>query len=471
MYILKSGYDNILFLVYGYHYLKTKEFNFHDKKIIISARKTLGKIIADSGMDIACFKPSKYNIYKRTHNDEWLVYNTLYNTMVRLNDKEYGKLLGKDLKVTKDLVTNLVKNGLWIPKKLNEKSVYLSMAGTYNKLNMATSHIGFNLTTTLRCNAKCPYCYEKGVRKINFPKNKVTALLNFMESRVESRKDRQVVLNWFGGEPLINKPFISAVTEGLKSRNIDYSSYIITNGSLINESLIRNEFNDWNVKNVQITIDGLKETYERVIKRYAPSQKFTFESLLDVIKLFSGTGIEVHIRLNVCRENRQEMLQLADLLQLKFSDDRNITYYPAFLTGIGDDLLPEEKQVFVKELLLSIKNPHKMNMLGRITQVPLTRPCMVNDPNSYTVDVNGDVYPCEHRVGRKEHSIGSLDYFDEQVNKRRAKLNIPDYCKKCEFLPKCCGGCCANDETSDERCMIIRYLISAYLDIIAEGEN
>jgi uncharacterized protein len=466
MYILKSGYDNILFLVYGYHYLKTKEFNFHDKKLISSAKKTLGKIISDYGMDATCFKPSRYNIYKHTHNDEWLVYNTLYNTMARLDDKEYVKMLGKDLKVTKTLLTNLVKNGLWIPKKLNEKSVYLSMAEAYNKQNMATSHIGFNLTTTLRCNAKCPYCYEKGVRKINFPKNKVAALLDFMESRVASRKDRQVVLNWFGGEPLINQPFISALIEGLKSRNIEYSSYIITNGSLINESLVKNEFKAWNVKNVQITIDGLKQTYER-IKRFAPSQKFTFESILDVIKLFSGSEIDVHIRLNVCRGNRQEILQLAELLQSKFSADKNITYYPAFLTGIGDDLSPEEKQSFVKELLCSIKNPHKINMLGRLTLVPVTRPCMVNDPNSYTVDVNGDVYPCEHRVGRKEYSIGSLDHFDEQENKKRSKLNIPNYCKKCVFLPKCCGGCCANDETKDERCMIIKYLISAYLDTVA----
>lgn len=467
MNIIKSGYDNILFLVYGYYYHKTKDFNFYDKKLINSAKKTLGKIIGDTWMDVSCFTPSKYNIYKRTRNDEWLVYNTLYNTMVRLDDTEYAKLLGRELKVTKVLVTNFVKNGLWIPKKLNEKSVYLSMADTYNKLNLARSHVGFNLTTTLRCNAKCPYCYEKGVRKVNFPKNKVTALLDFMESKVGNREDRQIVLNWFGGEPLINKPFVSAVIEGLKSRNINYSSYIITNGSLINESLVRNEFNDWNVKNVQITIDGLKETYERV-KRYAPSQKFTFESLLDVIKLFSGTEIDVHLRLNVSRENRQEMLELAELLQSKFSADENITYYPAFLTGIGDDLSPEEKQAFVKELLLSIKNPRKMNMLGRITQVPLTRPCMVNDPNCYTVDVNGDVYSCEHRVGRKELSIGSLDHFDERVNRKRSKLNIPNYCKKCVFLPKCCGGCCANDETNDERCMIIRYLLSAYLDIIAD---
>lgn len=388
--------------------------------------------------------------------------------MARLNEGEYRKLTGKNKSVGNKLKTDFIKNGLWCRKGTNEKNVYLELAGKYNTSLSINKPLAFNLTTTTRCNAKCPYCYEKGVRMVDFPKNKVALLLDFMESKLTDRKSRFLVINWFGGETLANTSFISDITEGLKARNIDFTSSIITNGSLINEYMVKNQFVDWKVKDIQITIDGLKETYEKT-KRYPRSLNFTFESLMEVISLFADSEIEVHLRLNVSRSNCQEILKLAEYLQSRFSSLKNITYYPAFITGIHDDLTPDEKINFVKKLLTVIKNPFKVNMFSRIDSVPQSHPCMVNDPGSYTVDVNGNIYACEHRVGRPEHAIGSLENFDEDANKKRAKFEIPEYCHKCVYLPKCCGGCSVNDETGDERCMIVKYLIQSYLEIIAES--
>ncbi|WP_274968178.1 radical SAM/SPASM domain-containing protein [Succinimonas amylolytica] len=468
MFVIKGVNKDVFNLFWSYKFRGGGEINFQDRNSIVnSAKKIIKNLIKEAGSDEGRFKPSMYNICIPSRSD-WVVYNTLFNTMVRLNDGEYRKLTGKNKSVGNKLKTDFIKNGLWCRKGTNEKSVYLELAGKYNTSLSINKPLAFNLTTTTKCNAKCPYCYEKGVRMVDFPKNKVTRLLDFMESKLADRKNNFLVVNWFGGETLANTSFISDITEGLKARNIDFSSSIITNGSLINEYMVKKQFVDWKVKDIQITIDGLKETYEKT-KRYSKSLSFTFESLMEVIGLFADNEIEVHLRLNVSRSNCQEILKLAEYLQSKFAGLKNITYYPAFITGIRDDLTPDEKSNFVKQLLTVIKNPFKVNILSRIDSVPQSHPCMVNDPGSYTVDVNGNIYACEHRVGRPEYGIGSLENFDEDANRKRANFEIPEYCHKCVYLPKCCGGCSVNDETGDERCMIVKYLIQSYLEIIAES--
>ena len=39
-------------------------------------------------------------------------------------------------------------------------------------------------------------------------------------------------------------------------------------------------------------------------------------------------------------------------------------------------------------------------------------------------------------------------------------------CERCVFLPKCYGGCEANYIEGDSPCMIEKYLIKAYLQIL-----
>ena len=468
MFIIKGINIDVFYLFLSYKFQDSMEINFFDRKNIVnSAKKIIKNLVSEVCHDGNAFKPSMYNISVPSGNG-WLIYNTLFNTMARLNNNEYCKLIGKNKIVGNKLKSDFVKNGLWCSKETDEKALYLEIAGKYNENGSANKPLAFNLTTTTKCNARCPYCYEKGVRMVDFPRKKIYQLLNFIESKLEGRNNRSVVINWFGGETLANTTFISEITEGLKERNINFSSSIITNGSLISKSMVKTQFVDWNVKDIQITIDGLKETYEKT-KNYSNSFNFTFESLMDIIGFFTDTKIDVHLRLNVSRANCQEILKLAEYLQNRFSGFKNIVYYPAFITGIHDDLSPDEKNNFVKRLLTVIKNPLKVNMLSRIDSVPQNHPCMVNDPNSYTIDVNGKIYACEHRVGRPEHSIGALESFDDNANNRRAVFEIPDYCHNCVYLPKCCGGCSVNDETGDERCMIVKYLIQSYLEIIASN--
>lgn len=432
--------------------------------VIISGNKDIIKFVYSMGIRTNVNDEGRISKFNYVQNEKtgYLIYNTLYNSLVRLNTLEYEKLVGKK-KAGKGLRENFMKHGLIISKELDEMKIYAQWRSLQREIDR--SYMSVNIATTLKCNARCYYCYEKGVRHSDFKERQLPLLIRFLKERV--RENDTLALNWFGGEPLMNKKVLNFVSNELKKSGISFYSYIITNGSLINKRMVDTDFVRWNVKDVQITLDGLRETYEKR-KAYVEKKRNIFSRILQKIELVAKSGIRVHIRLNVDRTNQMEILALVKLLSNRYGQFKEVTWYPAFLTGISDDLTEEEKISFVKNLFDITQNPAKMNIGRRLYSIPKSRACMRHDPKSFSIDVFGNVYSCEHLVGRKEQAIGTLRAFDNEKNLSRADVALRDECNQCVFLPKCMGGCAANLETNDEPCMIEKYMIQGYLAYLAE---
>lgn len=432
--------------------------------IIISGNKNIIKFIYSSENYTEFsneIKVSTFNYIQKDKNG-YLVYNTLYNTLVRLTPLEYEKLLGKK-KAGRELRKTFIKHGLLIAKELDELKIYNRWSILQRRIDRP--YVSVNVATTLKCNARCYYCYEKGVRHSDFRERQLPLLVKFLKSQV--RENDTLALNWFGGEPLMNKKVLNFVSNELKKSGISFYSYVITNGSLLNKRMVDTDFVRWNVKDVQITLDGLQETYEKR-KAYAEKKRNIFSRILQKIELVAASGVRVHIRLNVDKRNKKEILALTELLYTRYGQFKEVTWYPAFLTGIGDDLTEEEKISFIKDMFDITQNPAKMNIGRRLYSIPKSRACMRNDPKSFSIDVFGNVYSCEHLVGRKELAMGKLSAFDNEKNLCRADVDLRNECNQCVFLPKCMGGCAANLETNDEPCMIEKYMIQGYLAYLAE---
>lgn len=406
--------------------------------------------------------PSVFNYFQKTPNG-YLLYNTLYNSLLRLTNVEYDKIRGKK-KPGKELIKKFISNGIFVDNGINERKCYEHWAKVERSVDKP--YLSLNITTTLKCNARCSYCYEKGVKHKDFAKQKLPVLMNFITERVS--KEETLALNWFGGEPLLNGEVFDFVTEELSKAQRNFSSYIITNGSLITKRLVMEEFARWQVKDVQITFDGMSKTYEKR-KAYMDQKTGIFQRVLNKVGLVAAAGIRVHLRLNIDRENMEEILKLLRLLEERFGNTSEVTWYPAFLTGIDDDLTEAEKINFIKRMFLTLKNPTKMNITRRIYSMPKSRACMRNDPRSLSIDISGNIYSCEHLVGQDCEAIGNLVDFDEVENKRRLNIGLQKECKTCVFLPKCMGGCAANLTTNDEPCMIEKYMIQGYLAYMAEN--
>ena len=272
-----------------------------------------------------------------------------------------------------------------------------------------------------------------------------------------------IQLTWFGGEPLMNTKLIDHVSDLMSEHGIKFSSYIITNGSLFNSDIITKMKNKWNTHDVQITLDGIGDEYNK-IKNYSDGKKYFFE-ILDSIDQLCEAGIFTHIRLNIGRNNIESCVTLSEMLEKKFEKYTNFCYYPAFLAGTDNPLSNDEKMVVVRRLISSNTTVNKLTVTRRLHSIPKIRPCMISDPYSLAIDVNGDIFDCEHLLGNHERSIGNLEQNVTTIN--RKELELHKECQSCKFLPKCMGGCSSERNSGDTGCMIDRYLIQAYLEYLS----
>ena len=170
--------------------------------------------------------------------------------------------------------------------------------------NSMARFLSVNMTTTLKCNAQCAYCYKHGVTQVDFDERKLEALTSFIKRR---KRKMPVALNWFRGEPLLNPKVIDYVTDHLVEQGIEFNSYMITNGSLLTRRLIKKKFPQWRMRGIQITLDGTEHAYE-ARKDYVGSGRHMFKRVLDRIEWAASSGVMIDIRLNIDRDNIADVL-------------------------------------------------------------------------------------------------------------------------------------------------------------------
>ena len=92
-------------------------------------------------------------------------------------------------------------------------------------------------------------------------------ILEFIKNNAKIK--RNITISWFGGEPLLKFADIKRMLHKACQYGDEYgckiTSDITTNGYLLNEQNIR-EMKQLNVKSIQITIDGDRESHNK--RRY-----------------------------------------------------------------------------------------------------------------------------------------------------------------------------------------------------------
>lgn len=411
-------------------------------------------------------KQSFYNYCHKTKSG-YIVYNTLYNTLVRLSESEFDYYNMKR-KCNKNLEKIFCENGLWVDDDNDEAAKYIRYSYLLNKYKSTDPEL--TITTTMKCNARCFYCYEHSCNNSNSMSietmNEIIKFIKALEV-----KD-SVHINWFGGEPLLNTEIMDKFSKGLQENNINYTASIITNGSLVTDEII-NRMNDlWNISVVQVTIDGTENVYYNR-KQFMDNNGDYFD-LLWKIKNIADTGIQVNIRINIDNDNVDDVYYLVDELETFFGQNDKISYYPAFLSGVKNPVLANEKKEIIKNIYKNVNDKRKLTILEKLYSDPKVNSCMMSNVNSFAIDVSGNIYKCERYVGNQKKSIHNLTKnSDASVLKDLLKNidkdtnnKIRKECQRCIFLPKCMGGCNSDYENGDDPCSIDKYMIQAYLELL-----
>ena len=296
------------------------------------------------------------------------------------------------------------------------------------------SHQGINsyvIMTTLDCNARCFYCYEKGTPRISMTEKTAVATSEY----IQRHSTDKVKLTWFGGEPLLNMEIIDLICQKLNDFGIPYFSHIITNGLLITKGMVDKAINLWKLKHVQITLDGTEQVYLRA-KAYVGSQGSEFQTVLDNIEVLLKSKIAVNIRLNQDAYNSEDLLALLVLLHKRFEANPYLKIYNHLLFNFEGDYT--QKQI---DCYFNLKN--KLADLGylkgnKFLSGMISHQCMADSGHSLVITPSGTIGKCEHFT--EEKMIGSIftEDFDPLVLKMwNERYDRQKECSSCPLYPTC----------------------------------
>lgn len=401
-------------------------------KIIKENIPLISKLIGNQNINSDIVTRSLVYSVEMSIGEGYLLYNTLTKCVV---------FLEKDEKNNDNITDFLTKNWFLVPKDFDDKKFadqIRKLAKLFEKSQLGISD--YTILTTMECNARCFYCYEKSRAKMPMADSTIDKVANYI---LRTHSESKIRLNWFGGEPLYNVSVIDIICGKLIDHNVVFSSSIVSNGYLFDDEIIKRAKYIWNLKNVQITLDGTEHVYNRS-KSFIYKGINAYQRVLDNIGKLINNEIRVQIRLNVSCKNADNLVLLLDELKCQFGDNKYLIVYshPLFEKNDSNFIMPFvyiRKELFDK--LRIIRN--KISDLGfgynnNVQDNIKMRSCMADNPNSVLILPDGRLGKCEHYSDN--HFVGNIDdgICDiDEVNNFKVKMDDIEACKTCPNYLDC----------------------------------
>lgn len=317
------------------------------------------------------------------------------------------------------------------------------------------------------CNLKCKYCFaEEGeyhgkreLMSLEVGKKAIDFLIK------ASGKRKNLEVDFFGGEPLMNFDVVKGIVEYARSIEKDngknFRFTITTNGILLNDEIM--EYINENMHNVVLSIDGRKEVHDRMRPRAGGQGSYDnivpkFQKLAE-----SRNQTDYYVRGTFTRHNLdfgKDVLHLADLGFKQISVEP-VVADPSEDYAIREEDLPvifEEYERLAKDIIKRRKEGKWFNFFHFM--IDLTGgPCVTkrlvgcgSGTEYLAVTPTGDLYPCHQFVGQEQFKMGTVDtgVVNTDIRKDFEQCNVYNkpVCQDCWAKFYCSGGCVANSYNS-----------------------
>ena len=324
-----------------------------------------------------------------------------------------------------------------VPEDKDETTFYESYLKLARLLNRANKgYHKYTILPTTACNARCVYCFEQGFRYETMKPETVEQLIRFiLKTR---RKDKEIVLVWFGGEPLVGEKIIDRVCGALREAGVPFRSNMVSNGSLITESVIEKMRGAWNLKRIQVTLDGVEEEYNRR-KNYYHDYPSAYWHVLGRLKLLNQIDVRLNVRVNVDEGNIDGVMQMfADLDPFLPNKERvTVTLSPLFdVQALADSYRVWDKCIALYDKVEALG--YRLTTHAQISKTAASY-CMADSPKSaVVVTPDGKIHNCEHigafpPLGDIWDGVTDKELYNSLLKVEKAR----EKCRGCLFLPSC----------------------------------
>ncbi|NLP46194.1 MAG: thioether cross-link-forming SCIFF peptide maturase [Epulopiscium sp.] len=313
------------------------------------------------------------------------------------------------------------------------------------------------------CNLRCKYCFAEegeyhGKRSLMSEEVGKKAI-DFLIAHSGNRRNLEV--DFFGGEPLMNFEVVKKVVSYARSIEKEYNKNfrftITTNGILLDEE--KEKYINENMYNVVLSIDGRKEVNDRV--RYTMNKKGSYDIIVPKFQSLaeSRNQKEYYVRGTFTRYNldfAKDVLHLADLGFKQVSVEPVVAPKEAEYALQEEDLpiLFKQYEELAKELIKRKKEGQGFNFFHFMIDLS-QGPCVAkrlagcgSGSEYLAVTPEGDLYPCHQFVGLSDFLMGNVEEGIKNlaIQKEFQQCNVyaKEECKNCWAKFYCSGGCAAN---------------------------
>lgn len=313
------------------------------------------------------------------------------------------------------------------------------------------------------CNLRCKYCFAdtgefhggRSLMSAEVGKKAIDFVINNSGSR------RNIEIDFFGGEPLMNFDVVKEITEYAKAEgekhDKNFRFTVTTNGILLNDDI--KDYINKNMSNVVLSIDGTKETNDRV--RYRVDGSGSYDTIVPKFKDLAESRNQdnYYVRGTFTAYNvdfAKDVIHLADLGFKQTSVEPVVAPYSEDY-ALREEHIPAvfaEYDKLAEEYIKRYREGRGFNFFHFMVDLD-QGPCAIKRLSGcgagheyLAVAPNGDLYPCHQFVGNTDFIMGNVNdgKLNDDIKMMFEKSNIytKDKCKNCFAKFYCSGGCSAN---------------------------
>jgi uncharacterized protein len=387
----------------------------------------------------------------------------------------------------REAVEQLRDNGFIVSDRDTERQ---ALTEYFHRVKSDTQELNVTILTTLQCNFSCDYCYQGDHGDYNKFAEKMSLetaerVGDWIEREMDRQHPKELMLTFFGGEPLLNLPVVYEMAERMwratQKRDMRMRINVITNGLLLTEEVV-DRLLPCGLNGIKVTLDGDHDTHNRM--RPLRGGQGTFDRIIENVRQVAGR-CHISIGGNFDESSVDSFPALLDFLQQQEFADKLVKvkfkpvvrnpepaapkgFLPLIPVGAnGQPVKPLNGTCmsnigsggasacdscdFLDEKMAFLRDETRRHGFPTTDGVH-NGPCHVHMDHAHTIGPDGSLYPCPGFTGEKAKSVGHIDdrrdARRESVREQFDRLSPWKECGDCAFIPVCAGGCVVNSHTT-----------------------
>ena len=346
-------------------------------------------------------------------------------------------------------------------EKLFAEDIFEPSAGVLKERHTEVKALCLHVAHT--CNLNCSYCFasqgkfhgERAIMSMETAKRAIDFLVENSGNHVNLEVD------FFGGEPLLNwdvvKGTVAYARSIEKEHGKNFRFTLTTNGVGLNDEVM--EFANREMHNVVLSLDGRKETHDRL--RKFVDGRGSYDVIVPKFQEFVKRrgDKEYYMRGTFTHDNVDFTKDLFHMVDLGF--DR-LSMEPVVCDlsepyALTEEDLPkiyEQYEILAKYMLQKEKEGHPITFYHYMLDLT-GGPCIYkrisgcgSGTEYFAVTPWGDLFPCHQFVGEEQFKMGDIwngiQREDIRQDFKMCNVYAREECRDCWARLYCSGGCAAN---------------------------